>query len=135
MELLSVMCVFALLSSVQCTGEVTFIQDEFAVCSIRNLVDCRCEDYYLHCLNDTILFREGHCISIDKNVFSVGYCPFAYEQSAYSVNLTASYAELAEFVCGTLKRDGILCSKCLPGYGIPVFSKTENHWVKCISKV
>jgi hypothetical protein len=52
------------------------------------------------------------------NVISSGHCPFAYEQNTYLANLTVCYDELAELMCGTLNREGILCSKCKPGYGI-----------------
>ena len=39
-----------------------------------------------------------------------------------------------EVMCGTLNRQGTLCSKCKPGYGIPALSVTNNQCVKCTSR-
>ena len=42
--------------------------------------------------------------------------------------------QVNEVMCGQLKRKGRLCSKCISGYGIAVFSKTTDECVRCDNK-
>ncbi len=57
---------------------------------------------------------------------TAGYCPFSISPgSALKTNfvrLPKSRTELNTATCGMANRDGLLCSKCKPGYGPAVFS-------------
>ena len=74
--------------------------------------------------------------STDHMVF--GFCPYAYQQSEYFKQLNSSmitYSNLNEAMCGPLNREGLFCSRCKAGYGIPVYSKDVDECVKCGSKL
>ena len=83
--------------------------------------------------NDYICFGYDD----EKDVLYRGHCPYSHYQQEHSKNLNSSvtYSEFNEIMCGPLNREGLLCSKCKPGYGIPVFSKAADECVKCGSKL
>ena len=74
--------------------------------------------------------------SMDNSTLSVAQCPYSYYQLDYIRNLNSSVTqdEFNEMMCGPLNRQGLFCSKCKPGYGIPVFSKVVDECVKCDSR-
>ena len=98
---------------------------------------CQCELLqHIECNKDTYslsMNADLACISSDDNgSFSVGACPYYYHQLNYLSSLNSSVTSGIVFnkvMCGPLNREGLLCSKCIPGYGIPAFSKAE---VKCV---
>ena len=65
-----------------------------------------------------------------------GSCPYSYHQIEYSKNMTSSVTKdkVNEVMCGSLKRKGRFCSRCISGYGIAVFSKTTDECVRCDNK-
>ena len=73
---------------------------------------------------------------MDNSTLSVAQCPYSYYQLDYIRNLNSSVTpdEFNEMMCGPLNRQGLFCSKCKPGYGIPVFSKVVDECVKCDSR-
>ena len=84
------------------------------------------------------LKKELFCISFDGNGSLVtGACPYYYYQLNYLSSLNSSVTSDIAFnkvMCGPLNREGLLCSKCIQGYGIPVFSKAEDKCVLCDSQ-
>ena len=88
------------------------------------------------CTQDSVIADEWYCIGYG-HVMMAGHCPYSDYQQEYSKNLNSSvtYSEFNEIVCGPLNREGLFCSKCKPGYGIPVFSKATDECVKCGSKL
>ena len=101
---------------------------------------CQCEfSGYISCNETRILSlkKELVCISFDGNgSLAMGACPFYYYQLNYLSSLNSSVTSDIAFnkvMCGPLNR-GLLCSKCIPGYGIPVFSKAEDKCVLCDSQ-
>ena len=102
---------------------------------------CQCEfPQWISCNETTILsLKKGlKCISFDGNGSLVmGVCPYYYYQLNYLSSLNSSVTSDIAFnkvMCGPLNREGLLCSKCIPGYGIPVFSKAEDKCVLCDSQ-
>ena len=82
--------------------------------------------------------EETFCLSYDNisQLLLAARCPYSYYQQDYLRNLNSSVTpdELNEMMCGPLNRQGLFCSKCKPGYGIPVFSKVVDECVKCDSR-
>ena len=102
---------------------------------------CQCELAGFVSCNETSIIslkKELFCISFDGNGSLVtGACPYYYYQLNYLSSLNSSVTSDIAFnkvMCGPLNREGLLCSKCLPGYGIPVFSKAEDKCVLCDSQ-
>ena len=102
---------------------------------------CQCElPRWISCNETAIrsLKAELVCISFDGNgSLVVGACPYYYSQLNYLSSLNSSVTSDIAFnkvMCGPLNREGLLCSKCIPGYGIPVFSKAEDKCVLCDSQ-
>ena len=101
---------------------------------------CQCElPLFISCSETAILSLTAlRCISFDGNgSFVVGACPIYYHQLNYLSSLNSSVTSDIAFnkvMCGPLNREGLLCSKCTPGYGIPVFSKVEDKCVLCDSQ-
>ena len=102
---------------------------------------CQCEFPQLIICNETAILSLGAeliCISFDGNGSLVmGACPYYYYQLNYLSSLNSSVTSDIAFnkvMCGPLNREGLLCSKCIPGYGIPVFSKAEDKCVLCDSQ-
>ena len=102
---------------------------------------CQCElAGFINCNETRILSlnKELFCISFDGNGSLVtGACPYYYYQLNYLSSLNSSVTSDIAFnkvMCGPLNREGLLCSKCIPGYGIPVFSKAEVKCVLCDSQ-
>ena len=102
---------------------------------------CQCELFRWVSCNETGILSmkiELFCISFDGNgSLVVGACPYYYYQLNYLSSLNSSVTSDIAFnkvMCGPLNREGLLCSKCIPGYGIPVFSKAEDKCVLCDSQ-
>ena len=102
---------------------------------------CQCEfPQWISCNETTILStKKGlKCISFDGNGSLVmGVCPYYYHQLNYLSSLNSSVTSDIAFnnvMCGPLNRESLLCSKCIPGYGIPIFSKAEDKCVLCDSQ-
>ena len=92
----------------------------------------------ISCNTTSLTLIEPNCVSYDSyfQQLVTGLCPYSYFQSQYVKHLNSSvtYDEFNEVVCGPLKRRGRLCSRCIPGCGIPVFSKATDECVSCDSK-
>ena len=91
----------------------------------------------IKCHGESIDLEGGYCMfSMDNSTLSVAQCPYSYYQLDYIRNLNSSVTpdEFNEMMCGPLNRQGLFCSKCKPGYGIPVFSKVVDECVKCDSR-
>ena len=102
---------------------------------------CQCEltTGYTCYGNKSFDLDSNICTSFDETKQSVvtGYCPYSYQQS-FLKNLNTSITSGVVFnkvMCGPLYREGLLCSKCISGYGIPVFSRIKEKCVKCGSAI
>lgn len=90
----------------------------------------------LQCIGTTTFdLEKQHCLSYDASSEQVlvGLCPYSYYQQNYIKTLKPNVtpSELNTALCGPLNREGLLCSKCTPGHGIPIFSKVEDRCMKC----
>ena len=70
-----------------------------------------------------------------------GYCPYIFKLNSHifvdrhkmiAFNIS-SCNQLNEVMCGQLKREGLLCSKCKKGYGPDLYSRKSNC-VRCSKK-
>lgn len=110
----------------------------------QNVNPCRCPDYYcgIDCQRtdfEKLTLYEGYCLSFDNTTghLTLGICPYAYDQFQLvkELNSTVTGEQLNKVVCGPLNRQGLLCSKCKPNYGVPVYSKERGECVECGSKL
>ncbi len=79
--------------------------------------------------------KQMDCRSFDevRQIAVLGRCPYiSYQQRDLNASLPPE--DMNEVLCGPLHREGLFCSKCKHGYGIPVFSKVTDECVKCGSK-
>ena len=86
-------------------------------------------DTSVMCANDRILLRYTFCLTYNEqtSVVSVSRCPY-FELSGHNtsvpgfISLSENISELNDSMCGPMKRTGIVCSKCIDGYGPSVTS-------------
>ena len=101
-------------------------------------------------------FRIGHCISCDNTTCEVirgtsfldleinDFLTADTFSGMYNLSNSTSCKEVNDHVCGSLNRDGLLCSQCKPGYGPAPYSSavkcfkcddnnSERHWVKYLA--
>ena len=91
-------------------------------CTNLKLYAGECTNY-----NDTTKVRyEGYC----PYIFKFKSHKFIGEEIVINVN---SCSQLNEVMCGQLKREGLLCSKCKKGYGPDLYSRRSNC-VRCKKK-
>lgn len=70
---------------------------------------------------------NGYCLTynaLDEGFYG-GRCPFSYKGSNSNrilYELPRDHSELNDTLCGPYNREGLLCSKCIPGYGPAVHS-------------
>ncbi len=109
---------------------------------VWNNNSCKCgpisglKNARIRCNQETheVWIRRLACMTYDNITGSTtaGYCPFSiYPRSALNghfVRLPKSRTELNAVTCGMANRDGLLCSKCKPGYGPAVLS----YGYKCV---
>ena len=81
-------------------------------------------------LSDSVYIREGNCLtSQDGTIADVGLCPYFPNELSqlrlsdyYSLPSNHTLMEHSNLTCGPYNREGLLCSKCKPGYGPAVYS-------------
>ena len=86
----------------------------------------------------SLQINPAYCVTYETDTQQLisGFCSYSYYQIEYSKNMTSSVTkdQVNEVMCGQLKRKGRLCSRCISGYGIAVFSKTTDECVRCDNK-
>ena len=90
----------------------------------QHLVDFLC------ILSDSVYIRQGNCLtSQDGTIADVGLCPYFPNEyywlrysDYYSLPFNHTLMEHSNLTCGPYNREGLLCSKCKPGYGPAVYS-------------
>ena len=93
-------------------------------CANLKLYAGECTNY-----NDTTKVRyEGYCPYIFK--FNSHIFVDRHKMIAFNIS---SCNQLNEVMCGQLKREGLLCSKCKKGYGPDLYSRKSNC-VRCSKK-
>ncbi len=83
--------------------------------------------------NKSILIHQFHCMTYDNQTDSTvaAYCPFSdLEAEERFVPMPKNKSELNKVTCGKANREGLLCSKCKPGYGPAVLSY-DQRCAKC----
>ena len=86
----------------------------------------------------SLQINPAYCVTYETDTQQLigRFCPYSYHQIEYSKNMTSSVTkdQVNEVMCGQLKRKGRLCSRCIPGYGIAVYSKPTDECVRCDNK-
>lgn len=96
----------------------------------------RCECYrspstnpIVKCTKDGVLLRYGYCMTHeDGQGFFVGHCNY-FKVNSHNISSKDEYislpdnvSELNDYICGPLKRKGVLCSECVDGFGPSITS-------------
>ena len=108
--------------------------------SVITAETCTCGNWtiptYLKLCEDTsncsILFEIGECVTCNPTTCSTEWdiCRLTLKLNSFIVFRKPSYylvsactcKELNDRVCGPFNREGLLCSKCKPGYGPAPYS-------------
>ena len=105
--------------------------------------DCKCgvQTYGVKCdqHSNQSMILSGFCITYNESMKEtvVGRCPYNSHKTDYQelyVKLTQNVSHLNEFMCGGLNRTGPLCSHCMEGMGIPIFSYML-HCLPCLGSL
>ena len=88
----------------------------------------------VRCCTDCLLLHLGYCMTYNSTskVTEVGHCPYIQRYNTTPVDqflyiqLPKHVSLLNEFMCGPLNREGELCGKCKDGYGIALYSYTQE---------
>lgn len=82
----------------------------------------------------------GFCLSFNAStcIGTTGMCPYVlklsdwiqYEKIGYIKILVSNCSAINGIVCGPLHREGLLCSRCMHGYGLALYARSW-HCVKC----
>ena len=69
---------------------------------------------------------DGHCITFSgKDLYYTGDCPFGHRGNRTDrmhSELPCVPDQLNDTMCGLYNREGLLCGRCIDGYGPPVYS-------------
>ena len=96
------------------------------------------------CSNNAAYLKAGFCGTYDDNtgIFSLALCPYfqsdglkmkEFKQHSWYIQLPGNVSELNDYLCGTMNRQGTVCSKCADGFGPAVMSVgSEIQCSKCI---
>ena len=115
-----------------CSQAWTYYSDTTGRCdcgaSILDVLTVRCGN------QTDLLLQNSYCMtySCEENTTYVGLCPYSSIISSLwgSTNQTSNSTELNKRTCGVWNRKGRLCSECIEGYGVPVYSY-HFQCVKC----
>ena len=86
----------------------------------------RMPDEWIRCSNDNVILVYGNCMtySEDKRSTYVAECPYFQVDGHKVSSLKPGYIELPlkisklnEYMCGPVNRKGLLCTKCIDGFG------------------
>ena len=103
---------------------------------------CRCGSSVHGTINCSIttgvlILQMCLCVTYDNhtNESIAGLCPYScighLGEQVYQLNMTRD--NFTNLTCGIWRREGPLCSKCMPGYGNPLYSY-DLMCVKCSNK-
>ena len=103
---------------------------------------CQCDEFFveygrLACnqLKNRAYIHSGVCLTTGPtNDISIGLCPLTFGNWKNITNrlwseLPSDPDMLNATMCGPYNREGLLCGKCIGGYGLPVYSLD----VKCVN--
>ncbi len=89
----------------------------------------------LHCIrSENVYMSAGNCLIQHDNssdTITFGLCPYSQKELSwlrspfsvyYSLPSNRTMMEHSNLTCGPYNREGLLCSKCKPGYGPAVYS-------------
>ena len=133
MLLIGLALVFATSDTVNCI-EVTQ-HDQCPPWFFYNTTTNKCECYtdlsikdIIKCTEKGALLRFGYCTTYeeDRGVFLSTCHSFQVNDHIIAENkyikLPENVSELNDYMCGPMNRKGRVCSQCIDGFGVPVFS-------------
>jgi len=93
---------------------------------------CSCPSYHaVKCGVDFSLLQFGFCMTYNSttDITEYGPCPYVAHYNATDnmfLKLPDNVYSLNESMCGPLNREGMLCRKCIDGYGTALYSYTPR---------
>ena len=93
--------------------------------------ECKCGEIVLNLIcneeNGTVEAINRHCVTFDNNSETVliGLCPYSYHTKMtkrYYHVVPNDTAKLNNALCGPYNREGVMCAKCIKGFGPAVYS-------------
>lgn len=95
--------------------------------TLKNIIQCSDS-------NLTSYVAINYCVAYDASLSMVltGPCPYSSVPGnieGFWVPLPRNISQISEQLCGPLNREGLLCGRCLEGYGISVHSPS----LKCVN--
>lgn len=104
---------------------------------------CQCHvnvhtKHCVECTEEGALLKFGHCMTSDDmlNDSFVAICIYFQVEGhnvsgdSKAISLPDSISQLNSYMCGPMKREGRICSKCIDGYG-PSFTSFGYQCSKC----
>ena len=85
-------------------------------------------DHIVKCTEREILLKLGYCMTYEEQSgFYVGLCDDIKVDSLNTtkdkyVRLPSNVSDLNDYMCGPMNRKGRMCSQCVDGFGLAVFS-------------
>ena len=120
----------------------TTSQNDSCKCGSSAFGLVKCEDD-----RGALAITNCYCMTLDQNGSSpsVGACLYTcrllVNTTSYNLDLNMA-KDLDDKICGPYKRTGVLCGKCIEGYGLPVYSYSlscvecshyKYNWLKYIA--
>ena len=100
---------------------------------------CDIKENIIVCQENGPLLRFGHCVTYDEGKLTIAWCRHYFQPSCYDdvaipgyIPLPIVIAELNDSMCHPMNRKGVVCSKCVDGYG-PSITSYGYKCVKCSS--
>ena len=106
--------------------------------SVGQTCDCVCHDAPgISCdyFTKDVYVYKYNCVSPtndNSSLLAISICP--YNQLLNISLYAASISNVSDYVCSKYYREGFLCSKCLPGYGVSINSYNYKC-VECVSSM
>lgn len=90
-------------------------------------------DHIVKCTEQGAVLKFGYCMTHEEGQgYFVGLCDYfqlnSYNKSAKDgyISLPGNLSELNDYMCGPLNRKGVICSKCIDGFGPSVTSAAHT---------
>ena len=105
----------------------TYRHHENSSCECRDNLNSKLYCYYYSNTSEYYELQVRNCFCVTYNPTTretiAGYCPYNYNSARLELsNNNSSGTVLNQRVCGIWKRRGNLCSQCMEGYGIQLYS-------------
>ena len=115
-------------SAATATVNTTILCQVSPIPEFQNTNQAKKCDCPITCANQRAQLGYNWCVTYDNEAtISVSFCTY-FELSNYNISepgfisLPDNISELNDYICGSMNRKGVVCSKCIDGYGPSVTS-------------